>query len=126
MMPIAGGKVKGKKRANPIKQEVGKITGDVMQGGGFYQLLNIRESKDSYVCYDIYLLAQSIENRELQAKMKTIHEINTQAALAKVGTANPPRRTSVTKVDEAPIYLSDIKEGINGCARIIKYNNSRF
>ena len=51
---------------------------DVMQGGGYYVLHNIRAATDTQECLDIYLLIDRIQDRELLQKIKTIHEITAQ------------------------------------------------
>jgi len=51
---------------------------DVLVGGGYYILENVRVAPDTQETMDIYLLTSKIRDNELLKKIKTIHEITLQ------------------------------------------------
>ena len=70
LSPVFGGNVLqsvgslGRKRdkANPLRNEISNFEIDGMNGGGYYVLQNIRESEQTQIQYDIYLLTDQVEN----------------------------------------------------------------
>ena len=75
MRPINSGGFKPNSLEDSIRDEDRHI--DVMQGGGYYILENIRVGSDTQTCCDIYMYTSKVHNKELLHKIKTIHEITT-------------------------------------------------
>jgi len=72
MQAVGGQGKKGRTKANSMKENVISVNTEVMYGGGYYTMLNIRESADSQTCYDVYLLTEKVEDQEVMNKMKVI------------------------------------------------------
>jgi len=140
LSPVFGGNVLqpvgslGRKRdkANPLREEISKFEIDGMNGGGYYVLQNIRESEQTQIQYDIYLLTDQVENQSDLRILKEVHEESSLSMrdLKKIKapvkhSLSPERKSSLGKrqLDKNPVFFSEIKESVSGLARIVKYIN---
>ena len=59
LLPI--GAPKGKRtKTNPLRDDIEKLNIEVTYGGGYYVLLNVKESRSTNVYLDIYMLVPNI------------------------------------------------------------------
>ena len=77
-MPV-GAKGKKRDKKNPLYDEIVSSNQDVMYGGGYYQLPNIRMSEESQDMVDIFMLVDSIKDPALLQKVKLINDHHMQA-----------------------------------------------
>ena len=103
-----------------MREEIESLNLDVVYGGGYYQLINIRESEQTQTFMDIYLLTEKIEDKELVKKLRAIHDLTTAAT---VQAKDKARSDSLVNQEKKQIFYDDIKEAMNGYARIVKYMN---
>ena len=93
-----------------------------LYGGGFYKLLNIRESEQTQAFYDIYLLAETVKDIDLLKKVKDLNDLSAGAPLKPQKTEQQQAERLVTS-EKKQVFFKDIKNAITGHARIIKYIN---
>ena len=82
LLPVAAPKGK-RTKTNPLKEDIEKLNVEVTYGGGYYMLENIRESQNSYVYYDIFMLVQNVQDVSVQHKLKALHDKSTSLPLKK-------------------------------------------
>ena len=78
--------------------EIVAVNVEGLYGGGFYKLLNIRESEQTQAFYDIYLLAETVKDIDLLKKVKDLNDKYSDAkaekpinsVLARAIRSNPP------------------------------------
>ena len=123
LLPV-GAKGKKRDKKNPMYDEIVSTNTDVIYGGGYYQLPNIRMSEESQNMVDVYMLVESIKDSALLHKVKLINdhyvqslELKTKKKLNDVGTSK------IGDTEFNQIFWDDIKDAITGKARIIKYVN---
>lgn len=89
-----------------------------LHGGGYYKLMKVQQYKDNKLqFYDIFLLTEHIENAEHRELFKRATQEYEQ-------WLNPPKKGSITRIlskEKEFLQFEDIKESINGYARIISY-----
>lgn len=56
-------------------KELVTLDPQLMNGGGYYTILNVRE-QDSQSCFDIYMLTEEIEDKDMADQMKTLNDIS--------------------------------------------------
>ena len=61
LLPIAAPKGK-RTKTNPLRDEIEKLIVEVTYGGGYYMLQNIKESRNTNIYYDIFMLVQNIQD----------------------------------------------------------------
>ena len=111
LLPV--GKLKGKRtKENPLRDEIANVQANSVYGGGYYILRDIQESDGSDTFFDIFLLTESIEDAELQHKLKSIHELNSLKPVVQKKTA-----------DDFRVTFDEISDVITGYARIITFVN---
>ena len=145
LSPTFGGSVfqpVGKKghprtKKNPLEKEIAELDIDYAYYGGYYYLPDIKESEFSNEYLDVYLLTANIkDNLEAAEKIKLVHDTYIQnkdvVKFSKKLTSNKVSKPGVLPEDDGdkpamikgkPVYWKDIKDGITGYARIIKYTN---
>lgn len=106
-------------RTNVLEDDVKKSQLNSLYGGGYYQIMKVQQFKDNKLqFYDIFLLTESVENKEhLEKFKKATEDYKNWLKPPKKGIA---KLTGSTK-DKDFIQFEDIKESINGYARIISY-----
>lgn len=61
-------------KKNPLYEDILLLEPQMIYGGGYYVLSNIRESEKSQAFYDIYMLVPQIESNFMRNKVKAIHQ----------------------------------------------------
>jgi len=132
VMQAVGSKGGKRTKTNSMRDNVLTLNTQTMYGGGYYTMMNVRESADSQTCYDIFLLTDKVEEQEVMRQMKAIDQITSNFGmprapkLDKKALADPRnviKKKTIANVDAKPVYYDELAEGINGYARIIKYVN---
>lgn len=137
--PVFGGSVllalakKGHPRTkkNPLEIEISKLNTEVIFNGGYYFLPNIREDETSQEYLDVYLLTPSIKDQDLARRIKLIHDLNEQSEMNMKSVKNSGKKLKEkvvtepikTKINSKPVFWKDIKEGVTGYVRIVRYTN---
>jgi len=141
--PVFGGSVflpvakKGHARLkkNPLEEQITKLNTESIYGGGYYYLPDIRENENSGEYLDIYLLTPSIKDQDMARKINLIHDLHNQnKELIKTAGNFAKKAPKVkgekqvvdrikTNIDTKPVLWKDIKEGVTGYCRIIRYTN---
>lgn len=106
-----------RERTNCLEDDIKKTQINSLYGGGYYKIMKVQQFKDNKMqFYDIFLLTESVENKEhLEKFKKATDDYN--------NWLKPPKKGSITRVtrDKDFIQFEDIKESINGYARIVSY-----
>ena len=87
-----------------------------LRGGGYYKIEGVQQSKDLH--YDVYLLTPEILNNE---HIKVFHDFKQRYPTKKKKA--DIKKTTLLHSNPATVrpYFEDIKESINGYARIVYY-----
>lgn len=104
-------------RDNTVEADIKKCQLNTLYGGGYYKMLKVQQYKDNkYQFYDIFLLTESVENKEHLEKFK-------KATEAYDAWLNPKKKdlTKIISKDKEFLQFDEIKESINGYARIVSY-----
>ena len=71
LLPVAK-KGHARMKKNPLEVEISKLNTEVIYGGGYYYLPNIREDETSQEYLDVYLLTPHIKDADLARKIKLL------------------------------------------------------
>lgn len=99
-----------KKEGEPVSHSV-----DLSRGGGFYELRNIKLSKDSNEYADIWILVQQVEDKDTLKLMQEISEVDPKTGL--------PLKVELLKTNKKKVYWDQLKDSLTGVARIIIFEN---
>ena len=133
LLPV-GEKSKKRTKANPLYDEItlmekkaegqDKIAMDILKGGGYYILNNVRLDKSSNEFADIYLLAESIQDKNLREKLDEVNEVSASTGiLKKPKVAKKGEKQEKVSTTSQSVFWNDIQEALTGYARIIYYKN---
>ena len=106
-------------RTNHLEDDIKKAQLNNLYGGGYYQIMKVQQFRENkYQFYDIFILTESIENKEHLEQFKKATE-QYQAWL------NPPKKgkglMNVVSKDKEFLQFEDIKSSLNGFCRIVSY-----
>lgn len=69
------------------------------------------------------MVCEKIEDKDLQTKLKTIHQMSTEITTPKIKLDKIHTKRTIANVESKPVYYDEIAPAIDGYARIIKYTN---
>ena len=110
--PIYGGSVLGPK--NPLKEQIRKQKPRKGGNGGYYILKNIQLKKGEPIFWDIWILIDSIQDKEQALKLQSLHDLG---------------QLDITFWNKDMLYpfthkfllYDDIQDSLTGFARIIEF-----
>jgi len=71
--PVFGGSIVG--TLNPIRKEIKDTIINRQAKGGYYVLKNVQKKENEPEFLDIWLLADSVKDKEAQLKMQSLHDL---------------------------------------------------
>lgn len=129
LLPI-GQKGKKRTKSNPIYDEViametkegnNPIPLDILQGGGYYILQNVRKSFTTNEFVDIWVLVESVSDKKVAEKMNEYTLVNPATGTLKL--MQKSAKPLLGRETKHPLFWDDIKKGITGYARLVHFVN---
>lgn len=110
--PIFGGQVLGSK--NPLKEQVRQIKLNKFSNGAYYILKNVQKALNEPEFFDIWILIESIKNKEQHLKLQSLQEL---------GDLNITfwHKEMLYPFDHKFILFDDIADCMTGYARIVEF-----
>ena len=119
VLNAVGTKTKPKSRKNQLQEHITKSTINGLYGGGYYVIQKVQQFEDNESWFmDIYILVESVENFEHMGKLKKIQD--------DYNNRLKPKKTDLKNIQHPPkpLKFDEIKESLNGFARIVYYKSS--
>lgn len=94
---------------------------DILKGGGYYIIPDVRMSKTSNEFVDIWIIVEKVDDKRVAEKMNEYSTVNPATGTMKI--MKKPTLLDTTEKKKPAIFWDDIKEGLTGCVRLVHYKN---